>query len=267
MEFMPQDLYDLLHGQPGRVVADDVSLKIWNAVMAGLQSIHASGTMHRDIHVGNILVRHTASSQIALCAEHVASVKIADFGKAVKMRVRVGACAPPPTYTAHTTAAHHSAPEVLFRHGTRWNNSGHRWPGSQVEQHCIMSAPPYCSYDGRVDIWACGILFLMMSGGPVYDTNSNDAVALEMIKVFGKIPGHVATRERWSVPPTWSSVQARGSASSQMLGSACSQMLKHPKLRFKSAAGPLGPQIQHALRALSYDPDDRPVAPWADAAR
>jgi hypothetical protein len=127
-----------------------------------------------------------------------------------------------------------------------------------------MSAPPYCTYDGKVDTWACGILFLMMSDGPVYQTNSNDAVALEMIEVFGRIPGHVATRGRWSVPPPWTSA---GSASSQMLGSACSQMLKHPKLRFRSAAGPLGPQIQHALSALAYDPDERPVAPWADTAR
>ena len=260
MELVAQDLHQVLEERPSRVVSEDVALLIWQQIMAGLQHVHTCSMMHRDVHTGNVLVHHSAPSQSMLGPVDVVSVKLADFGKATCLREHMGfPMWDPPQYTSKTANSHATAPEIIFRNGTRWKRTGKRPANSQIDGHATMSAPPRCSYDEKVDVWASGILFIRMAKGNPYESRAQDEVAMEMVQIFGKVPIPVARRLQWSVPVLWETP-----AISQP--SAPSQWGQHEKLRFESSRGPRQVLVQTALAALCYDPARRPKGPAAASA-
>ncbi len=214
MEFSSQDLHHMLLDRPMRRVPQDTALEIWSNLCEALQHIHSCGTMHRDVHGGNVLVQHSAPGQSTLTIEDIQSVKLADFGKATKV---IGD-KPVPLYTAETCPLRAMAPEVLFRHGTHWAPTGKRSATSQglvstcLQHYVLVSAPKDCTYDGRIDNWASGILFIhMLFGGPYNETGPKNFDAKEMIQTFGKVPRDLVNACSWSVPSEW--IEDSGNAS------------------------------------------------------
>jgi serine/threonine protein kinase len=235
----------MLRDRPQGVVSEEVALTIWEKIHTGLEHVHSCGIIHRDMHCGNVLVKHAAPSQTTLLPAMLQSVKIADFGKAT-MRQSFAV----PMYTAKTCVLSAIAPEVMFRNGTLWKTSHKRSAGSQIENHAITSAPRCCKYTEKIDSWASGILLIQMAKGMPYDGVEAHEFAKGMINIFGKVPAAVAREHQWSVPDGWKSVGGFSDA-------APSQKPRHPMLVFASGSLLWQEKVDRALKVLSYDPKER----------
>ena len=248
----------MLRQRPMSRVPQETALEIWSQVVEALQFIHSLGIMHRDVHSGNVLVQHSATSQTTLTIEELQGVKLADFGKATNFK-KVSGDKPAPMFTARTCPIASIAPEVLFRRGTVWSPTGKRSAIGQrlgspcLEQHLMVSAPRDCTYDEKIDIWGSGVLFILMRFGGDHsppDETDSGRIGHHMIGTFGKVPRDLANAEGWSLPSDWI---MEG-------GQTCHGGCLYPRLRAASEHGSLieAERFGIAMACLDYCPRKRP---------
>ncbi len=187
MERMRGDVAKMLLERPGGVVSKAVAVRLLASVSRALAYIHGVGVMHRDLTDKNVLVDHTSRPNAEMKPGDLAVIKLADFGKATTLlsasdqalTVRLTACC---------AAGHAEPPECLFRQGTRWQK------GAEID-----SQPSRCTYTETVDIWAVGVLFLLLLKARPITGSTPSERARAMIRVFGAVPRALAHRLRWSV--------------------------------------------------------------------
>jgi serine/threonine protein kinase len=165
-------------------------------ISRGLAHMHDKKVLHRDLHVGNILVDNTIKPKGEVKEHQLKAAKIADFGKAIEFDTSSS----PGKFlkaTATCGAPYIIPPEVWFRNGTVW---GKRMRGQNGPCPIPTSKPRRAKYTGALDVWAVGIdllhvLKVELGGGPLGDRGASSMVA-----VFGKIPQELVEDLKWSVP-------------------------------------------------------------------
>ncbi|KAL4854177.1 putative myosin light chain kinase [Chlorella vulgaris] len=119
--------------------SEDEARTAFLRVLQGVQYLHSSGVVHRDLKLENLLLARPGD---------ISSVKIADFGGAVK-----GSPAVLNDIQTMCGSPQYVAPEVLLgRHGSSAL-------GSQAPQ----------PYGPGCDVWSCGVvLYMLLSGCPPF---------------------------------------------------------------------------------------------------
>ena len=135
--------------------------------------MHDKNVLHRDLHVGNILVDNQTKPKGEVQDHQLKAAKIADFGKAIEFDTSrsLGKFL---KATATCGAPYIIPPEVWFRKGIVW---GKKMRG-QNGPCPIPSCKPRCAKcTGALDVWAVGadllhVLKVELGGGPLGDQPS-----------------------------------------------------------------------------------------------
>jgi serine/threonine protein kinase len=170
---------------------------IFAGISRGLAHMHGKKILHRDLHVGNILVQNQIEPYGDVQDHQLQATKIADFGKAIEFDT--SATSPCKTLKATATcgAAHIIPPEVWFRHGTVW---GKKMRGALGPCSIVSSKPRKAKYTAALDVWAVGIDLLHALNVELGDGHPVIRSAVAVVAVFGKVPQHLIDDLGWSVP-------------------------------------------------------------------
>ena len=194
MEFCGESLRALC-GRRKAAFGDKPVALIFADISRGVAHMHEKKVLHRDLHVGNILVDNNIKRNGEIQLHELKATKIADFGKAIEF----GTAASPGTHfkgTATCGVPEIIPPEVWFRSGIEWARN----VGLNGHRHTATNKPRRAKYTGALDVWAVGIdllrvLNVELCGGPL---GSRGAAAV--VAVFGKIPKELVGELGWSVP-------------------------------------------------------------------
>ena len=251
---MTGSIHTALSQQPQKQFSADVAMHIWHEISRALSRIHAMGVMHRDLHGGNVLLNHSAASQESLTISAIRQVKVADFGKAVDLRhLTTGRHRAEFAYTLKTAATAVTAPEIVFAPGTVWVNSRKRQAPGQLEIDLWQSGDqPYkCNYDEKIDVWASGmLLIMMMKGTDACHVPFRKDAGSRMVSLFGKIPQSVVDEFHWSVPRPW--VSTTSITASSHLGNWRPAICEG--FTFPSGSLLWQEKVDVALKSLAYSP-------------
>ena len=168
---------------------------IFADISRGVAHMHDKKVLHRDLHVGNILVDNKIKRNGEIQVHELKATKIADFGKAIEF----GTAASPGTYlkgTATCGVPEIIPPEIWFRSGIEWASNA----GLHGMRHIATNKPRRAKYTGALDVWAVGIDLLRVLNVELCGGSLGSRGASAVVAVFGKISKELIGGLKWSVP-------------------------------------------------------------------
>jgi serine/threonine protein kinase len=170
---------------------------IFAGISRGLAHMHGKKILHRDLHLGNILVQNQIEPYGDVQDYQLQATKIADFGKAIEFDTSATSPCKSLKATATCGAAHILPPEVWFRKGTVW---GKKMRGQLGPSSIVSSKPRRAKYTAALDVWVVGIDLLHALNVELVDGHPVIRCPLTVVAVFGKIPQELIDDLGWSVP-------------------------------------------------------------------